>query len=390
MPKLLEVLQLPGFQEFTPVTSYDGLTEDVSNITILEYEWFSQNFEVFHPHDLILTSLFFAREDPSLIAKSFARLIERHVAAIAVKTVFFTELPPEAVALAERHHVPLFFFHDAYMEDLIITFHQLLDSQQRYLHFEEIVYHLLHENPDARAVEKAARELNPAFLPYLTAFYATLRDGKEELPRISQAFGQILAQHSHARHYFYTTFLKYQNGLMILCTSAKESAAAPEQVCHDLLAAYGIDRAQYAIGSSGVHATFSELPLAVQESLDSNQIARMEGQDFLRYDEIHIYRYLLPLCRLAPIRQQASRVFACLRDYDQRYHSSLLETLTEYIRQKGKVSATAAALYQHPNTIRYRLQKAQGLLAPYLGAKNFQEQLYMLMEIEKLQQYNRE
>lgn len=221
-------------------------------------------------------------------------------------------------------------------------------------------------------------------------FYATLREEKEELPRISQTFRQILAQHSHARHYFYTTFLKYQNGLLILCTSAQPPAEGPERVCHELLAAYGIDRTQYAIGSSGAHPTFTGLPLAVQESLDSNQIARMEGRDFLRYDEIHIYRYLLPLCRLAPICQQASRVLACLRDYDQRYHSNLLETLTEYIRQKGKISATAAALYQHPNTIRYRLQKAQGLLAPYLGDKNFQEQLYMLMEIEKLQCYNRE
>ena len=83
MIRLKELLELPIFQNFRLVAGLTGLSREVRNVDILEYEWMSRNFDVFHPDDLVLTSLFFAKDDPSLIQKSFEKLAARAVTAIA-------------------------------------------------------------------------------------------------------------------------------------------------------------------------------------------------------------------------------------------------------------------------------------------------------------------
>ncbi|WP_367116071.1 helix-turn-helix domain-containing protein [Selenomonas sp.] len=47
-------------------------------------------------------------------------------------------------------------------------------------------------------------------------------------------------------------------------------------------------------------------------------------------------------------------------------------------------TSSAAALYQHPNTIRYRLKKAESLLEPVLGSKDVYEQLYFILRLSDL------
>ena len=135
--QLKELLSLPVFSDFQLIAGNTGLNREVRNVDILEYEWFKQNFSVFSEADFVLTSLFFAKDEPELIYQSFLKLLERKISAIAIKTVFFQELPPEVIKLADENAIPLFTFTSAYMEDLIIGFNELQKTQQRHLLYEE-------------------------------------------------------------------------------------------------------------------------------------------------------------------------------------------------------------------------------------------------------------
>ena len=48
---------------------------------------------------------------------------------------------------------------------------------------------------------------------------------------------------------------------------------------------------------------------------------------------------------------------ARIADYDRQRSTSLLRTLEEFLRRRGSISATAEALYVHPNTLRQRLRR---------------------------------
>jgi DNA-binding PucR family transcriptional regulator len=46
-----------------------------------------------------------------------------------------------------------------------------------------------------------------------------------------------------------------------------------------------------------------------------------------------------------------------IAEYDRLRSTALLRTLEEFLRRRGNISASAEALYVHPNTLRQRLRR---------------------------------
>ena len=151
---------------------------------------------------------------------------------------------------------------------------------------------------------------------------------------------------------------------------------------------YDIVSDDFYIGISTAQKTFESLPDAIQESIDAGHICQQENKKYLYYKDLGIYRTLLPLSHNIGVQQHIGRVIRTLIKYDDKYTSNLQETLLCYVRNNGEISKTASALFQHPNTIRYRLQKAKNILQPLLGEKNFYEQLFIVINLYLLQVKN--
>ena len=75
------------------------------------------------------------------------------------------------------------------------------------------------------------------------------------------------------------------------------------------------------------------------------------------YDELGPYKYLLRMSIDADVRDPQRDAIARLAEYDRARSTSLLPTLEEFLRRRGNISATAEALYVHPNTLRQRLRR---------------------------------
>lgn len=81
----------------------------------------------------------------------------------------------------------------------------------------------------------------------------------------------------------------------------------------------------------------------------------------LTYDDLGVYKYLLRMSRDAGERDKHREAIAKLLDYDESHRTSLLPTLEEFLARRGTISATADALYIHPNTLRQRLRRIMDL-----------------------------
>ena len=77
----------------------------------------------------------------------------------------------------------------------------------------------------------------------------------------------------------------------------------------------------------------------------------------MAYDELGPYKYLLRMSIDADVRDPQRDAIARLAEYDRARSTSLLPTLEEFLRRRGNISATAEALYVHPNTLRQRLRR---------------------------------
>ena len=384
MIRLKELLELPIFQNFHLVAGFTGLSREVRNVDILEYEWLSRNFDVFNPDDLVLTSLFFAKDEPALILSSFEKLAARGVTAIAVKTVFYTELPADVIAYCDAHDLPLFLFDGAFMEDIIVNFNDVRKLEESHLESERQIHDLLAPARTPYAIEAAAREINASFQNYVTAFYLIHRRYPGS-PREVTAFLARLTYKQYSRQQLdNVTYRKYQNGLLILYTSREPAPGQPpEALAGKLLARYDTRLADFHCGSSETLPTFRALPTAIQQAIDACQMAR-DTDAPANYNALGIHRILFPMSRDEPLRRLAEEVIETLRQYDEKYTSNLTDTCRAYIANHGEISKTAAALYQHPNTIRYRLKKAESLLAPVIGTEDVYEQLYFLLRLHDL------
>jgi DNA-binding PucR family transcriptional regulator len=77
----------------------------------------------------------------------------------------------------------------------------------------------------------------------------------------------------------------------------------------------------------------------------------------MTYDELGPYKYFLRMSLDSGLRDSHRDAVARLAEYDRERSTSLLHTLEEFLRRRGNISATAEAVYIHPNTLRQRLRR---------------------------------
>jgi DNA-binding PucR family transcriptional regulator len=77
----------------------------------------------------------------------------------------------------------------------------------------------------------------------------------------------------------------------------------------------------------------------------------------MSYEELGPYKYLLRMPFDGDVRDAHRDAVARIAEYDRLRSTSLLRTLEEFLRRRGNISATAEALYVHPNTLRQRLRR---------------------------------
>jgi GAF domain/PucR C-terminal helix-turn-helix domain/GGDEF-like domain len=80
----------------------------------------------------------------------------------------------------------------------------------------------------------------------------------------------------------------------------------------------------------------------------------------LTYEELGAYKYLLRM-PLDSSRDRHRAAIARIAEYDNAHSTALLATLEEFLSRRGTITATAEALYIHPNTLRQRLRRIMEL-----------------------------
>ena len=81
----------------------------------------------------------------------------------------------------------------------------------------------------------------------------------------------------------------------------------------------------------------------------------------MTYEELGPYKYLLRMSIDSAARDSHRDSIRRVAEYDTQRSTFLLRTLEEFLRRRGNISATAEALYVHPNTLRQRLRRIQEL-----------------------------
>jgi GAF domain-containing protein len=140
--------------------------------------------------------------------------------------------------------------------------------------------------------------------------------------------------------------------LRVPAAGAETLIAAIRRVQAELHPPVAIGVSNVCQGASSYHAGFEEARHAL---LGTSVLQSQPG--VMAYDDLGPYKYLLRMSLDSSVRDAHRDAVARLEEYDRQRSTSLLVTLEEFLRRRGNISATAEALYVHPNTLRQRLRR---------------------------------
>jgi hypothetical protein len=120
-----------------------------------------------------------------------------------------------------------------------------------------------------------------------------------------------------------------------------------------------------------------DLYRAGKEAALAANVAEAEGQTMLAFEDTGAYRLLLPAMSEEPgeLERFYQETLAPLAAYDEQYETDLVNTVETYLENDGNVAQTAASVFTHRHTVRYRLERVKELTGHDIGSSEGREKL---------------
>lgn len=384
MLTVMEMLSHPTFSDFRLITNRSGLNNRIRNANILDWESGEALDETFSPGDFVVTSLAPYRDAPEIADLIVEALIEKNIAALAIKDIYFSNVPEYISELADKRRIPIFMFTEASTADVIhalkseMSFFEINQSATRRM--REILYQTI----DEADIDILAREINPFFTNNLICAFGIPFDFESKemiLEQMATDYQNHLNTISVDPEVSYS-ILFFSVGICIIYTDQRSKRDLREGL-RSLVEQFAVDLEDFAIGFSDQMGRLSDIGLAAKQAIYASADAYMNHMDLQNYSDMGITRVLCPLRGDYWMRSYYEDMLDRISDYDEKHDAHLFETIRDYIHSDGDINAAAEMSYQHPNTIRYRIKKAQEILG-ITNAMDFRIQLYALVRLSEI------
>jgi PucR C-terminal helix-turn-helix domain/GGDEF-like domain len=139
----------------------------------------------------------------------------------------------------------------------------------------------------------------------------------------------------------------------------------------------GLPGFAFALGRSRHTPEPLELPRAGSEALLAANVVEGDPERAeLGYEETGTYQLLLPhMSDPAELRRFYDETVRPLAAYDEQYETDLLGTLATFLDCDANVNATAARLFTHRHTVRYRFERVRDLTGLDVSSTDGREKL---------------
>lgn len=360
MIRIRELYRLQNIRGLRLIAGQDGLERTVTAAVLFEYDPSRMQLADFYRGDLVVTTLAYARGDEQLVTHSLLALMNQGIAGLMVKTAYFSELPDAVIDMANRQGTPLFLFDETYIEEAILEVTELIRGKRRFAGYEKELDALMYgELPPEQVREKVAR-IDPlgAGAYRLAALYPS-----EHVPGLDEKLYALLSEDAETASR--VIIMEWRRVLLLLLRfDAQDQRDDGEvlEVLRALLARAGASGEKLCAGISRKREEQTAFGISLAEAVYAARAARLERRACMTAGELGLYAWLFPMSENPFVCEQCRRSLAAIRDYDAQNRANLEYTARVYVEKGMEIAAAAKALYQHPNTVRYRLGKIQRLM----------------------------
>lgn len=358
MIHIKELFRLQNIHRLRLIAGQDGLERTVTEAVLFEYDPSRVQLPDFYRGDLVVTTLAYARGDAKLVAHSLQALMNQGIAGLMVKTAYFSELPQAVITLANRLGTPVFLFDDTYIEEVILQVTDLIRGKRHFAGFEQDVDALMRGDLTEEQTRERARRIDPLGQSSYRIYAVS---PKERMITLDDKLYALMETDADAAHR--CTFIEWRRMMLALCRE-EDGLSAQEALTRfgDLLTRAGVDRQSVVIGQSDLREARAQMGASLCEAVYAARAAKLCGKAELAAHELGLYAYLFPMSENPFVCDRCRRVLSAIREYDAQNHTNLEQTALVYVKENMEIAATAKVLFQHPNTVRYRLSKIQRII----------------------------
>lgn len=387
MLTVMELVSFPLFRGFQLVSGYGGLYNQITGTGIFEWESSYEIDKNFEQGEFVVTTLSLARSDIGLAESSIRMLIDKKVSAIAIKDIYFHEISEELRAYSDSSQIPIFFFSETFFDDIIYTVKNALLTSNRDFNRDEQIEFLMNSCNSPEQKRRKAKEINSFLHPNLICCFASMKQGfqwqkeREELPLNPEKTVYSM--------------IKYRQGLLVIYSVKNllsnkiqtPGASELEGMLMNFLENSGIKQGLEQIGVSSAVKGLENLGTIIQECIYAHESCQLNGTTELKFRESGPDQLLLPLSDSRWTKKYYDSMLSIIIEYDALHGAKLMETLLEYVNNNGDIKLTAQRLFQHSNTIRYRISKIRTLLELEEDFNSF-AQLFLFVRLHQIYRKN--
>lgn len=383
-----DILELNIMKHFKIIAGEGGLGRPISKmgVEILDFEFVQEakwnRDKIFEGESLIISSLLFAKDDPALILDMVMRLYELNSSGFAYKTVFIKQLPEEVINFANANDFPILEFGgDEFFEDVIVQIRSELNRGNDMQEIENDLEQVLDQEMTLKEELKFCRRINPNLKKFVRV--VAVWDETRDADTVESLVRHHLDSDRLRRK---TALCKFRRGYFIILSQDEADEGRFAALLEDLFIALDIDQRAVKMGFSRIQYMEEDFGKAIREAFWACIVARIEKVQKRRYEEIGIYRFIVPEINSPSMRGYMEEYLRPLLTEENR---ELFHSAKAYVMCCGDVVKTAEQLFCHKNTVRYRLGKIQEMVDPKVNDKSFYESLSIAIRIYLLTKFNR-
>ena len=349
-----KILTLPALRKLKLIAGRGGLERDIVSAGIVDYEFVEElNYDLsdaFEKDSLVISSLLFAKDNPSLIFPAIKKLNEYGVSAFAFKSIIYENLPDEAISYADENDFPIFSYKDGtWFENIIFEVMNAVEKDDaRYLsriHIKRMIQNTITQDE----IDSIRRGISLPLNKTVSAAYIKLP--QLDATRVFRAYYMSKSLREKI------LVSKYDGGIFILITTSTWKEDSHRIVLNEACQTLSLPVVSEDLILSRIYPA-TELHTAFREAYYGWAAGLFSLRKVASYDNLGVYSALLPLSSSTELKAYAQDYLSKLKGYE--------DTIEAYVNNGGDVIATSINLNCHANTIRYRINKMKDLV----GAKN--------------------
>ncbi|MCI9595860.1 MAG: hypothetical protein HFE75_00905 [Firmicutes bacterium] len=375
--RVTDLLKLPELRSAKIIAGKNGLHKPVYRISVCDV----------HPDDSIisdgiaqqgdfyLSSIFLNETDISAAIHTIKLFIKIGISGLLLVNKLHQriyDLPKEITDLCNELDFPII------VGDCSLAYPSIIKNGMEMI-FKELQLCLMASKIEDLASGKLGvsqtmnivKDIYPGHKEKLTAIYAPL-----SCPYMDLIDDQLEAINDDPS----TKAFHYSNGILIIYSyDSTASSTKKVQWLSDILKS----RFDSDVVGISTDLEISAFGQAVNEALLVSKAALFDLKSPIYYASLSVEIFLLLQKDPAIINGYYMRYVKPIEEHDQKYRSNLLDTMVCYIKNDGDAKKTAAELFQHENTTRYKISTVKALMN--LEEAHFQFYQHLLLSVRTYQ-----